>query len=163
AAGLAGRGGAGSAGGVRGGACPLTLAPPAGTTAARALSDALAMALLERRGLRGEDYAVLHPRGALGWRALVRVADLMRTGEAIPSVTDDALLKDVVAEMTQKRLGMTTVVDAMGRLVGVITDGDLRRLHLRSGPLGEFRARDFMTSTPRLVDGDTLAAAALGM
>lgn len=148
---------------VREEACPLNLAPTASTTAALAMGDALAMALLERRGLRGEDYAALHPRGALGWRALVRVADLMRAGDAVPSVPDDALLKDVVAEMTQKRLGMTTVVDAAGRLVGIITDGDLRRLHLRSGPLGEFRARDFMTARPRLVDRETLAATALGM
>ena len=148
---------------VREEACPLNLAPTSSTTAALAMGDALAMALLERRGLRSEDYAALHPRGALGWRALVRVADLMRTGDAIPSVTDDALLKDVVAEMTQKRLGMTTVVDAAGRLVGIITDGDLRRLHLRSGSIGEFRARDFMTSTPRLVARDALAATALGL
>ena len=148
---------------VREEACPMNLAPTSSTTAALAMGDALAMALLERRGLRPEDYAALHPRGALGWRALVRVADLMRTAEAVPFVSDDALLKDIVAEMTQKRLGMTTVVDATGRLVGIITDGDLRRLHLRSGPIGEFRARDFMTAEPRLVDRDALAATALDM
>ena len=148
---------------VREEACPMNLAPTSSTTAALAMGDALAMALLERRGLRPEDYAALHPRGALGWRALVRVSDLMRTGEAVPFVSDDALLKDVVAEMTQKRLGMTTVVDRAGRLVGVITDGDLRRLHLRSGPIGEFRARDFMTTEPRLVERDALAATALDL
>jgi len=148
---------------VREEACPMNLAPTSSTTAALAMGDALAMALLERRGLRPEDYAALHPRRALGWRALVRVSDRMCTGEAVPFVSDDALLKDVVAEMTQKRLGMTTVVDGAGRLVGVITDGDLRRLHLRSGPIGEFRARDFMTAEPRLVERDALAATALDL
>jgi arabinose-5-phosphate isomerase len=146
---------------VREEACPMNLAPTASTTAALAMGDALAMVLLELRGLRPEDYAALHPRGALGWRASVRVADLMRTGGAVPRVAEDAALKDVIAEMTQKGLGMTTVVDATGRLVGVITDGDLRRLHLRPGPIGEFEARDFMTARPRLVERDALAATAL--
>jgi len=142
-------------------ACPLGLAPTASTTAALAMGDALAMALLDLRGLRPEDFAALHPRGALGWRASVRVADLMRGGDAVPVVSDAALLKDVIAEMTQKSLGMTTVVDAAGRLVGVITDGDLRRLHLRAGPIGEFTARDFMTTTPKLIEREALAATAL--
>jgi arabinose-5-phosphate isomerase len=146
---------------VREEACPMQLAPTASTTAALAMGDALAMALLELRGLRPEDFAALHPGGALSWRALIRVADLMHMAEAVPSVPDDALLKDVITEMTGKRLGMTTVVDPAGRLVGVITDGDLRRLHLRSGPLGEFRARDFMTTDPKLIDRDALAARAL--
>jgi len=146
---------------VREEACPINLAPTASTTAALAMGDALAMALLELRGLRPEDYAAFHPRGALGWRASVRVADLMRTADAMPVVTEDAALKDVIAEMTQKGLGMSTVVDATGRLVGVITDGDLRRLHLRPGPIGEFKARDFMTACPKLVERDTLAATAL--
>jgi len=146
---------------VREEACPINLAPTASTTAALAMGDALAMALLELRGLRPEDYAAIHPRGALGWRASVRVADLMRTADAMPVVTEDAALKDVIAEMTQKGLGMSTVVDATGRLVGVITDGDLRRLHLRPGPIGEFKARDFMTARPKLVERDTLAATAL--
>ena len=146
---------------VREEACPINLAPTASTTAALAMGDALAMALLELRGLRPEDYAAFHPRGALGWRASVRVADLMRTADAMPVVTEDAALKDVIEEMTQKGLGMSTVVDATGRLVGVITDGDLRRLHLRPGPIGEFKARDFMTACPKLVERDTLAATAL--
>jgi arabinose-5-phosphate isomerase len=146
---------------VREEACPMSLAPTSSTTAALAMGDALAMALLELRGLRPEDYAAFHPRGALGWRASVRVADLMRAGDAVPVVPEAAVLKDVVAEMTQKRLGMTTVVDVTGRLVGVITDGDLRRLHLRSGPIGEFVARDFMTARPKLVECDALAATAL--
>ena len=146
---------------VREEACPMNLAPTASTTAALAMGDALAMALLELRGLRPEDYAALHPRGALGWRASVRVADLMRTADALPIVAQDAALKDVIAEMTQKSLGMTTVVDATGRLCGVITDGDLRRLHLRAGPIGEFTAGDFMTRSPKLIEPDALAATAL--
>jgi len=146
---------------VREEACPMNLAPTSSTTASLAMGDAIAMVLLELRGLRPEDYAALHPRGTLGWRAMVRVADLMHTADTVPIVPHDAVLKDVIAEMTQKRLGMTTVVDAAGRLVGVITDGDLRRLHLRPGPIGEFRARDFMTSDPKLVDRDALAATAL--
>jgi arabinose-5-phosphate isomerase len=146
---------------VREEACPMSLAPTSSTTAALAMGDALAMALLELRGLRPEDYAALHPRGALGWRATVRVADLMRAGDALPIVSDGAFLKDVIAEMTQKSLGMTTVIDVSGRLVGVITDGDLRRLHLRPGPIGEFTARDFMTTTPKLIEKEALAATAL--
>ena len=142
-------------------ACPLNLAPTSSTTAALAMGDALAMALLDLRGLRPEDYAALHPRGTLGWRTLVRVVDLMHTGDAVPVVPVDAVLKDVIAEMTQKRLGVTTVVDTDGRLVGVITDGDLRRLHLRPGPITEVRARDFMSTRPKLVQGDALAATAL--
>lgn len=142
-------------------ACPMQLAPTASTTAALAMGDALAMALLERRGLCPEDFAALHPGGALSWRALVRVADLMHTGDAVPRVPEDAVLKDVIAEMTQKHLGMTTVIGPGGRLVGVITDGDLRRLHLRSGPLGEFLARGFMTTDPKLIERDALAARAL--
>jgi arabinose-5-phosphate isomerase len=147
--------------GVREEACPMSLAPTSSTTAALAMGDALAMALLELRQLGPEDYASFHPGGVLGWRASVRVADLMRTGDALPVVPHDAALKDVIAEMTQKSLGMTTVVDATGRLVGVITDGDLRRLHLRPGPIGEFAARDFMTTRPKLVERDVLAATAL--
>ena len=146
---------------VREEACLVSQAPTASTTAALAMGDALAMALLDRRGLRPEDFAALHPRGALGWRASVRVADLMRVGDTMPVVSDAALLKDVIAEMTQKSLGMTTVVDASGRLAGVITDGDLRRLHLRAGPIGEFTARDFMTPTPKRIEKNALAAVAL--
>src|SRR5213592_3309700 len=112
-------------------ACPMNLAPTSSTAAALALGDALAMVVLERRGLRPEDFAALHPRGTLGWRALVRVADLMHTGDAVPMVREDVRMKDVLVEMTQKKKGVTTVVDDAGRLAGVITDGDLRRLHLR--------------------------------
>lgn len=142
-------------------ACPMNLAPTSSTTAALAAGDALAMALLELRGLRPEDYAALHPRGTLGWRALFRVADLMHTGEAVPVVAQHAALKDVVSEMTRKRFGMTTVVDERGSLAGIITDGDLRRLHLREGGLDGLRAGDVASREPKLIAADDLAAKAL--
>jgi arabinose-5-phosphate isomerase len=142
-------------------ACPMNLTPTASTTAALAMGDALAMALLELRGLRPEDYAALHPGGSLGWRALFRVRDLMHTGEDIPVVGEDVALKDVIVEMTRKRLGMTTVVDARGRLLGVFTDGDLRRLHLAGAPIGELTAGEVATRDPKLVAADELAARAL--
>lgn len=146
---------------VREEACPLNLAPTSSTTAALALGDALAMVLLDLRGLRPEDYAALHPRGALGWRALIRVADLMHMGEAIPSVGAEAVLKEIIVEITRKRLGMTTVVDAAGRLIGIITDGDLRRLHLRGGPIDALRAVDVAIREPKRIRADDLAAKAL--
>lgn len=131
------------------------------TAAQLALGDAIAMALLELRGLRPEDYAALHPRGTLGWRAMFRVSDLMHRGPALPVVTEDVLIKDAVREMTAKRLGVTAVVDRSGRLVGVITDGDLRRLHLREGPVSDLRAGDVATRDPKLIRADDLAAKAL--
>jgi arabinose-5-phosphate isomerase len=139
----------------------MNLAPTSSTTAALAMGDALAMALLELRGLRPEDYAELHPRGALGWRSFVRVGDLMHTGDALPRVAHDVLLKDVVEEMTRKRLGMTTVVDGAGRLAGIITDGDLRRLLLRGEPVGTQRAGEVATRTPRTIAAEAMAAHAL--
>jgi arabinose-5-phosphate isomerase len=144
-------------------ACPINLAPTSSTTAALAMGDALAMVLLDLRGLRPEDYAALHPRGTLGWRALFRVGDLMHTGEAMPAVGEQATLGEVAQEMTRARLGMTTVLDAEGRLVGVITDGDLRRLHLRAGPLDALRAGEVATRTPKTIGADDLAAKALEM
>jgi arabinose-5-phosphate isomerase len=142
-------------------ACPMNLAPTSSTTAALAAGDALAMALLDRRRLRPEDYAVLHPRGTLGWRALYRVADLMLTGPAMPVVSADVGLRDAIVEMTETRKGMTVVVDAAGDLVGVITDGDLRRLHLRGGSIEGLRAGDVATRGPKHVGKDELAAKAL--
>jgi arabinose-5-phosphate isomerase len=142
-------------------ACPMNLAPTSSTTAALAAGDALAMALLELRGLRPEDYAALHPRGTLGWRSLFRVADLMHTGEAVPRVRRDATLEDTILEMTKKRFGMTTVVDGDGRLIGVVTDGDLRRLHLKTQSIAGVRAGDVASSTPKTIGADELAAKAL--
>ena len=144
-------------------ACPMNLAPTSSTTAALAMGDALAMALLELRGLREEDYAELHPRGALGWRSLVRVGDLMHTGDAMPLVSDDGVMKDVVEEMTRKRLGMTVVVDRDGRLAGVITDGDLRRFLLRGEQIGTQRASEVATARPKTIAADAMAAEALDL
>jgi arabinose-5-phosphate isomerase len=142
-------------------ACPMNLAPTSSTTAALAAGDALALALLELRGLRPEDYAALHPRGTLGWRALFRVADLMLSGDAVPVVAETTPLREVIGEMTRKRKGMTTVVDGAGRLAGVITDGDLRRLHLRGGPIDDLTAGEVASREPKVIAADDLAAKAL--
>jgi arabinose-5-phosphate isomerase len=142
-------------------ACPMNLVPTTSTTAALAMGDAVAMALLERRGLQPEDYAALHPRGDLGWRALFRVADLMHTEADVPMVSDGAGLRDVVQEMTRGRLGMTTVVDSAGRLTGVITDGDLRRLYLRNTEVGTVTAGEVASRHPKLIAADDLAAKAI--
>ena len=142
-------------------ACPMNLAPTSSTTAALAAGDALALALLELRGLRPEDYAALHPRGSLGWRALFRVADLMLTGDAVPVVPENTPLREVIVEMTRKRKGMTTVIDGAGRLVGVITDGDLRRLHLTGKSIDDLSAGGVPSREPKTIRADDLAAKAL--
>lgn len=142
-------------------ACPMNLAPTSSTTAALAMGDALAMAVLDLRGLRPEDYAALHPGGTLGPRALYRVGDLMHTGDAMPAIGEGASLQDAILEMTRKGLGMTTVVDADNRLVGVITDGDLRRLHLQGGAFEALAAGDVASRLPRTIGADDLAAKAL--
>jgi len=143
--------------GVREEACPMNLAPTSSTTAA------LAMALLDLRGVRAEDYAALHPRGSLGWKALGKVGDLMRTGDAVPVVREGASMKEAIEEMNAKNLGMTTVVNTSGRLVGVITDGDLRRHQLVHGDLLDRRAGDCMTANPKRIGANELAARALAL
>jgi arabinose-5-phosphate isomerase len=142
-------------------ACPMNLAPTSSTTAALAVGDALAMVLLELRGFRPEDYAALHPRGSLGWRALFRVADLMLTGDALPIVPESTPLRDVIVEMTRKRKGMTTVTDRAGRLVGVVTDGDLRRLHLTGKSIDDLSAGQVASGEPKTIRGEDLATKAL--
>ena len=142
-------------------ACPMNLSPTSSTTAALAVGDALAMVLLELRGFRPEDYAALHPRGSLGWRALFRVADLMLTGDALPIVPESTPLRDVIVEMTRKRKGMTTVTDGAGRLVGVVTDGDLRRLHLTGKSIDDLSAGQVASREPKTIRGEDLAAKAL--
>jgi arabinose-5-phosphate isomerase len=144
-------------------ACPFGLAPTASTTAALAMGDALAMGLLERRGFTLEDFAVLHPGGRLG-KKLVRVEDLMQAGDLVPRVRPEAPMKDVLFEMTKKRLGMTTVVDAAGRLLGMISDGDLRRHMERDGySLLDQSAAHCMTPGPLTVRRRELATAALAV
>jgi arabinose-5-phosphate isomerase len=149
--------------GVRTEACPLGLAPTASTTAALAMGDALSMALLERRGFTVEDFAVLHPGGRLG-RKLLRVEDVMHTGAEIPRVAPDTKMKDVLFEMTQKRLGLTTVVGPDGTLLGMISDGDLRRQMERHGyALLDRSAAECMTRTPVRVARRELATHALAV
>ncbi|HVO10516.1 MAG TPA: KpsF/GutQ family sugar-phosphate isomerase [Vicinamibacteria bacterium] len=148
---------------VRAEACPLGLAPTASTTAALAMGDALSMALLERRGFTVDDFAVLHPGGRLG-KKLLRVEDLMHTGEEIPRVLPQTPMKDVLFEMTRKRMGMTTVCEADGTLLGVISDGDLRRQLERHGyALFDRRADECMTRQPVLVGRRELATRALDL
>jgi arabinose-5-phosphate isomerase len=142
-------------------ACPLGLAPTASTTAALAMGDALAIVLLERRGLKEDDFAQFHPGGTLGRRLLLKVRDLMHVGEAIPRVARETSLRDTILEMTSKKLGMTTVVDEIGRLVGVITDGDLRRFLEKGVELGFARAADLATFNPKSIGPDELATRAV--
>ncbi|MFQ5896221.1 MAG: SIS domain-containing protein [Nitrospinota bacterium] len=146
--------------GVEEEACPMNLVPTASTTAALAMGDALAMAVLEARGVREEDFALLHPAGVIG-RKLLQVGDLMHTGEEVPAVGAEAPMKEVIVEMSRKRLGMTCVVGEGGVLVGIITDGDLRRALERKGDVLATRAREVMTPTPKLIEAEAFAAAAL--
>ena len=146
--------------GVRVEACPLNLVPTASTTAALALGDALAMTLLVRKGFREDDFASLHPGGGLGKR-LLRAGRLMRTGGDVPTVATGTPMPAVLREMSDKRLGMTCVLDAAGGLAGVITDGDLRRRLLGGGPLSARTAGEVMSTGPHTIDASTLAAQAL--
>ncbi|WP_459616752.1 KpsF/GutQ family sugar-phosphate isomerase [Bordetella sp. 2513F-2] len=145
-------------------ACPLNLAPTASTTAALALGDALAVACLEARGFGTDDFARSHPGGALGRRLLTHVRDVMRQGAALPTVPEDAPLFRALEEMSSKGMGMTAVVDADGRPVGIFTDGDLRRLIERHGDVRGLQVQHGMTRSPRTIGPDALAAdAALQM
>jgi arabinose-5-phosphate isomerase len=144
-------------------ACALDLAPTASTTATLALGDALAVALMERRGFRQEDFALYHPAGPLGKKLLLRVKDLMHAGEALPAVPAEAPMKEALLEISSKRLGVTCVLDRQGRLAGVITDGDLRRGMERFPNLLARRAREIMTRAPKSTTPDTLAAGALAL
>jgi arabinose-5-phosphate isomerase len=138
-------------------ACPLNLAPTASTTAQMALGDALAVALLDARGFRAEDFARSHPGGSLGRKLLTHVRDVMRSGEAVPAVAADTPFIDTMREMTRKGLGATAVTDGEGRVLGIFTDGDLRRLIERGSDLRALTAREVMTASPRVVRDDALA------
>lgn len=142
-------------------ACPLGLAPTASTTATLAMGDALAVSLLVQRGFKAEDFAIFHPGGSLGKKLFLRVEDLMHSGDALPLVSDDVMMKDVLFVISAKRMGVTGVTDRSGKLMGVITDGDLRRA-LENG-LGIFdqRAGEIMKLNPLRIKRDELAAAAL--
>lgn len=144
-------------------ACPLNLAPTSSTTATLVMGDALAVALLEARGFGVDDFAFSHPGGALGKKLLLRAEDLMHSGESLPKCYRDDKLSKGLAEMTEKGFGMTTVVDMDGNLLGIFTDGDLRRainegFDLNSGPIGEV-----MTANPLTIQQTTLAAEALNI
>jgi arabinose-5-phosphate isomerase len=146
--------------GVEKEACPLQLAPTASTTAQLALGDALAVALLDARGFRTEDFARSHPGGALGRKLLTHVADVMRTGDALPRVTQSVGFSDMMREMSGKGLGAAAITDAEGKVLGIFTDGDLRRLIEKGADMRGMTARDVMHTKPKTIHPEALAAEA---
>ena len=142
-------------------ACPMDLAPTTSSTAALALGDALAMALLELRDFRPEDFALFHPGGVLGKKLLTTVSDLMHSGDALPLVELGTSMDNAIEHMTLKRLGITGVVDASGRLVGALTDGDLRRALEKGGEIKGAPVEKFMTPSPKVIDATALAITSL--
>ena len=141
-------------------ACPLNLAPTASTTAQMAMGDALAVALLDARGFKAEDFARSHPGGALGRRLLTHVSDVMRTGDAVPCVLPTASFSDLMREMSAKGLGASAIVDANQKVVGIFTDGDLRRLIEKGADMRDLNAQQVMHGSPRTVRANALAAEA---
>ncbi|MBL0421265.1 KpsF/GutQ family sugar-phosphate isomerase [Ramlibacter sp. AW1] len=141
-------------------ACPLNLAPTASTTAQLALGDALAVALLDARGFRPEDFARSHPGGALGRKLLTLLSDVMRSGEQVPRVTADTPFTDLMREMSRKGLGASAIVDEQGRVLGIFTDGDLRRLVEKGTDVRQMRAGDVMHPNPRTIRAEVLAVEA---
>ncbi len=144
-------------------ACPMGLAPTASTTATLAMGDAVAVALLEKRGFKEQDFAQFHPGGTLGRRLLVKVRDVMHRGQELPQVQEIVLGSVAILEMSAKKLGMTTVVDRAGTLVGVITDGDLRRFLQQGGDFSKMTAGSLASRHPKLIGPDELAAKAVEM
>jgi arabinose-5-phosphate isomerase len=144
-------------------ACPMGLAPTASTTATLAMGDALAVALLQKRGFKQEDFAQFHPGGTLGRRLLVRVKDLMHAGAELPQVAESVPGTTAMLEMTAKKLGMTTVIDGAGKLAGIVTDGDLRRFIQRGGDFAKVTAGELASRNPKSIGPDDLAAKAVEM
>lgn len=142
-------------------ACPLGLAPTSSSTAALVMGDALAISLLELRGFTAEDFALSHPGGTLGRRLLLRIDEIMHIGDAIPKVGLDALLKTALVEMTQKKLGMTTVVMPNDELAGIFTDGDVRRAFDKNADIHRTLVHEVMSKNPKIIRPGTLAAEAL--
>ncbi len=142
-------------------ACPLGLAPTTSTTAALVMGDALAVSLLEKKGFTAEDFAFSHPGGTLGRRLLLRVNDLMHMADEMPRVAPDATLKTVLMEMTQKKLGMTTILSDTDELLGIFTDGDIRRAFENGININQTRIQDIMTRNPKVIPATMLAEEAL--
>jgi len=142
-------------------ACLHDLAPTASTTAALAMGDALAVALVEKRHFTQEDFALRHPAGSLGRKLILRIDDVMYSGDKVAKVSPDTSVEDAIIEITSKRFGATCVVDPQDRLIGIITDGDLRRLLKKRQTIHNLRAREIMTSNPKCVHSGTLAAKVL--
>jgi arabinose-5-phosphate isomerase len=142
-------------------ACPMGLAPTASTTATLAMGDALAVVLLQKRGFKQEDFAQFHPGGTLGRRLLVRVKDLMHGGAEMPMVSEAVPATAAILEITAKKLGMTTVTDAHGKLLGIITDGDLRRFVQQGGDFAKATAGELASRNPKTIAPDDLAAKAV--
>ena len=147
--------------GVKEEACPYDLAPTASTTATLALGDALSVSLLKKRNFSVYDFAFLHPGGSLGKRLSLKIKEVMITGDRIPKVSKDTSIKDVIYEITSKRLGTTCVLDEKGKLAGIITDGDLRRLLERTLDIAGLCAKEVMTTKPKVMKEDFLASFAL--
>jgi len=148
---------------VDGEACSNNLVPTSSTTAALVMGDALALALLDERHFSPEDFALLHPGGNLGRKLLLKVSDIMHTGDSIPTVSEQANMKETILEMTSKRFGTTTVVNEKKELVGIFTDGDLRRLVEKTDAIFKLKAKEVMTPDPKTIDGEELAAKALNV
>jgi len=144
-------------------ACPMGLAPTASTTAALALGDALAVALLDAKGFGAEDFARSHPGGSLGRRLLTHVRDIMRSGERVPMVREDAMLSDAILEISKKGVGMTGIVDLEQRVLGIYTDGDLRRTLAKKLDFNSTSVRSVMSANPRSIHPDALAVEAVQM
>ena len=146
-------------------ACPMNLVPTASTTVTLAMGDALAIALLEKRGFKEDDFALFHPGGALGRRLLLKVENIMHRNPDVPSIREDSLMKDVICEMTSRKLGMTTVVDCNNKFSGIVTDGDLRRLLERwtgnEKDMFKLTAKEVMTKNPKTIARDSLAVSAV--
>ena len=142
-------------------ACPHDLAPTSSTTAAAVMGDALSVALLQKRGFTAEDFALLHPGGSLGKRLSLKIEEIMTKGDSVPIVKENSSIKDIILEMTSKRLGTTCVVNKDGKLSGVITDGDLRRLLEKTMDVKNLVATDIMSKNPKVTDKDYLASFAL--
>ena len=142
-------------------ACPLGLAPTSSTTAALVMGDALAVSLLEARGFTRDDFALSHPGGSLGRRLLLRVSDIMHTGTDIPSVPEQVFISHALLEMSEKKLGMTAVIDSQNKVIGVFTDGDLRRTLAKNINLNETAISEVMTQACTVISADILAAEAM--